>query len=63
MKDGFGPSWGNSLFEDNAEYGLGMHLGVKQLRNRVTEFVSLLNEKDVPGKLKGSHRRLARAQR
>ncbi|MBP6136995.1 MAG: pyruvate:ferredoxin (flavodoxin) oxidoreductase [Clostridiaceae bacterium] len=45
---GFGPSWGNSLFEDNAEYGLGMHLGVKQLRNRVTEFVSQLNEKEIP---------------
>ncbi|MGI6507387.1 MAG: pyruvate:ferredoxin (flavodoxin) oxidoreductase [Saccharofermentanales bacterium] len=51
-KDGFGPSWGNSLFEDNAEYGLGMHLGVKQLRNRVTEFVSLLNEKEIPESLK-----------
>jgi len=33
--DGFGPAWGNSLFEDNAEHGLGMHLGAKQLRNRV----------------------------
>ncbi|HHX19073.1 MAG TPA: pyruvate:ferredoxin (flavodoxin) oxidoreductase [Clostridiaceae bacterium] len=51
-KDGFGPSWGNSLFEDNAEYGLGMHLGVKQLRNRVTEFISLLNEKEIPESLK-----------
>lgn len=51
---GFGPSWGNSLFEDNAEYGLGMHLGVKQLRNRVTEFVSQLNGKDVPGDLKNA---------
>ena len=26
---GHGPSWANSLFEDNAEYGLGMYLGVK----------------------------------
>ena len=32
---GHGPSWGNSLFEDNAEHGLGMHLGVKQIRARV----------------------------
>ncbi|HHX29799.1 MAG TPA: 4Fe-4S dicluster domain-containing protein, partial [Clostridiaceae bacterium] len=40
--DGHGPSWGNSLFEDNAEYGLGMHLGVKQLRERVTGFVEEL---------------------
>jgi len=34
-KDGFGPAWANSLFEDNAEHGLGMYLGAKQLRNRV----------------------------
>jgi pyruvate-ferredoxin/flavodoxin oxidoreductase len=34
-KDGHGPAWGNSLFEDNAEHGMGMHLGVKQLRSRV----------------------------
>jgi len=34
-KDGYGPAWANSLFEDNAEHGLGMHLGAKQLRNRV----------------------------
>ncbi|MGI6299172.1 MAG: pyruvate:ferredoxin (flavodoxin) oxidoreductase [Saccharofermentanales bacterium] len=32
---GCGPAWGNSLFEDNAEHGLGMHLGYKQLRARV----------------------------
>jgi len=29
---GHGPSWGFSLFEDNAEYGFGMFLGVKKLR-------------------------------
>ncbi|MHC1759096.1 MAG: pyruvate:ferredoxin (flavodoxin) oxidoreductase [Negativicutes bacterium] len=32
---GHGPAWGNSLFEDNAEYGLGMLLGVKQLRKQL----------------------------
>ena len=32
---GYGPAWGNSLFEDNAEHGLGMYLGVKQLRSRI----------------------------
>ncbi len=32
---GHGPAWGNSLFEDNAEYGLGMFLGVKQIRNKL----------------------------
>lgn len=34
---GYGPAWGNSLFEDNAEHGLGMYLGYKQLRNRVAD--------------------------
>ena len=32
-KDGRGPAWANSLFEDNAEYGLGMASAVKQMRN------------------------------
>ena len=31
-KDGFGPAWSNSLFEDNAEHGLGMYLGQKAIR-------------------------------
>ena len=34
-KDGRGPAWGNSLFEDNAEYGLGMYLGVHQVREKL----------------------------
>ena len=33
--EGKGPSWGNSLFEDNAEYGLGMNIGVQKLRDRI----------------------------
>ena len=32
---GQGPAWANSLFEDNAEFGLGMHVGVEKLRDRV----------------------------
>ena len=32
---GQGPAWGNSLFEDNAEFGYGMFLASKQLRNRI----------------------------
>ncbi|CZQ95330.1 pyruvate ferredoxin/flavodoxin oxidoreductase [Trichococcus palustris] len=31
---GFGPSWANSLLEDNAEFGFGMHHATKQLRER-----------------------------
>ena len=34
---GHGPAWANSLFEDNAEFGLGMHLGVEKLRDRAQE--------------------------
>ncbi|SDG22921.1 pyruvate-ferredoxin/flavodoxin oxidoreductase [Selenomonas sp. WCT3] len=30
---GHGPAWGNSLFEDNAEFGLGMFLGTKSVRD------------------------------
>ncbi|HPS71857.1 MAG TPA: pyruvate:ferredoxin (flavodoxin) oxidoreductase [Bacteroidales bacterium] len=30
-----GPAWGNSLFEDNAEFGLGMAIATTQLRDRI----------------------------
>ncbi len=33
--EGKGPAWANSLFEDNAEHGLGMYLGQKAIRNRL----------------------------
>merc|ERR550525_259410 len=36
---GKGPAWGNSLFEDNAEYGLGMVLGMQQRRKHLTAAV------------------------
>ncbi|NLZ99900.1 MAG: pyruvate:ferredoxin (flavodoxin) oxidoreductase, partial [Clostridiaceae bacterium] len=48
---GHGPSWANSLFEDNAEHGLGMHLGVKQLRERVTDHAIALGKMDIPADL------------
>jgi pyruvate-ferredoxin/flavodoxin oxidoreductase len=34
-KDGHGPAWSNSLFEDNAEYGLGVHVGADHIRQRL----------------------------
>lgn len=34
-RDGRGPAWANSLFEDNAEFGYGMRLAQDALRNRV----------------------------
>ncbi|MDD6666176.1 MAG: pyruvate:ferredoxin (flavodoxin) oxidoreductase [Eubacterium coprostanoligenes] len=44
-KKGYGPAWQNSLFEDNAEFGLGMALGQKAIRNRLIEYVENI-EKD-----------------
>lgn len=40
-EDGKGPAWSNSLFEDNAEFGLGMRLAYDSLYNYA---VTLLNE-------------------
>ena len=36
---GQGPAWANSLFEDNAEFGLGMHVGVEKLRDRIQKYM------------------------
>lgn len=33
--EGHGPAWANSLFEDNAEYGLGMSIGTEKMRDRI----------------------------
>ncbi len=38
-KKGHGPAWQNSLFEDNAEFGLGMALGQNAIRSRLAEYV------------------------
>ncbi|MFS2223315.1 pyruvate:ferredoxin (flavodoxin) oxidoreductase [Pantoea sp. B65] len=37
---GQGPTWANSLFEDNAEFGLGMLLGVDAMRDTLTNLVT-----------------------
>lgn len=34
-KSGFGPAWANSLFEDNAEFGFGMAVATRQMRERI----------------------------
>ncbi len=44
---GQGPAWGNSLFEDNAEHGLGMYLGYKQIRSRLAAQLKDLVSVDV----------------
>ena len=45
-KDGHGPAWANSLFEDNAEHGLGMYYGQKAIRNRLIDEVKEISESD-----------------
>ncbi len=41
-KEGKGPAWANSLFEDNAEHGLGMYLGQKKIRDDLKAKVEAL---------------------
>ncbi|NLV16772.1 MAG: pyruvate:ferredoxin (flavodoxin) oxidoreductase [Syntrophomonadaceae bacterium] len=49
---GHGPAWSNSLFEDSAEFGFGMYLGVKQIRNKLADLCRELLQADVPADLK-----------
>ena len=41
-----GPAWSNSLFEDNAEHGLGMEVGQKYIRDRAINLVKEIAESD-----------------
>ena len=43
-ESGKGPAWANSLFEDNAEHGMGMELGQKVIRNRVIGMIRELGD-------------------
>lgn len=43
-KNGHGPAWSNSLFEDNAEFGYGMYLAQKQIRERLAKDAKVLAE-------------------
>ena len=43
-KEGKGPAWANSLFEDNAEYGYGMELAARAMRKRVLKAAENLSE-------------------
>ena len=45
-KNGHGPAWCNSLFEDNAEHGFGMLLGQNAVRNRLIAKVEAIAESD-----------------
>ena len=56
-KEGKGPAWANSLFEDNAEYGFGMQLAQKALRKRVVaaaeNLLAVAEKDDVKAALQG----------
>ena len=52
-KDGRGPAWANSLFEDNAEFGFGMRLAVEQNRATLKSYVEkVLSNEKTPADLK-----------
>ena len=48
--NGHGPAWANSLFEDNAEFGLGMFLGVNAIREAIAEKAKAAIEAGDPAK-------------
>ena len=73
-RDGRGPAWSNSLFEDNAEFGLGMRLGVDShvraaARARCASSRAAIGERLAADAARrrpderGRHRRAARARR
>ncbi|MBQ5777889.1 MAG: pyruvate:ferredoxin (flavodoxin) oxidoreductase, partial [Oscillospiraceae bacterium] len=54
-ESGKGPAWANSLFEDNAEHGLGMYLGQKTIRERLIADVEKIVAGDkAPAELKAA---------
>ena len=50
--DGFGPTWGNSLFEDPAEFTYGMMLGLIQQRKKLADLIGKAVESDISGEIK-----------
>ncbi|HEY8911514.1 MAG TPA: pyruvate:ferredoxin (flavodoxin) oxidoreductase [Desulfosporosinus sp.] len=50
--EGKGPSWANSLFEDNAEFGYGMYVGVKQIREKLVDLMKQATEMEIGSELK-----------
>ena len=51
-RDGHGPAWGNSLFEDAAEYGYGMEMAVDKRREKLADLIGEALENGVGGALK-----------
>ena len=53
-KQGKGPAWANSLFEDNAEFGLGMNLAQRALRDRLREYIEKIQADNVSADMKAA---------
>ena len=51
-QEGKGPSWANSLFEDNAEFGYGMSVGVSQQREKLGDLMKQALEQEISSELK-----------
>lgn len=51
-ENGRGPAWGNSLFEDNAEFGLGMATASKQVRAKVKKCAEELAKENISAELR-----------
>ncbi len=52
-QEGKGPSWANSLFEDNAEYGYGMAIAVRQMRDKLEALMKEFIELNIDEELNG----------
>jgi pyruvate-ferredoxin/flavodoxin oxidoreductase len=50
--EGKGPAWANSLFEDNAEHGLGLAIATKHMRNKIADLMQTALTQDIPAELK-----------
>ncbi|MDP4160651.1 MAG: thiamine pyrophosphate-dependent enzyme, partial [Bacillota bacterium] len=51
-QEGKGPAWANSLFEDNAEFGYGMYVGVRQQREKLADLMKQALEQEISSELK-----------
>ncbi len=53
--NGHGPAWANSLFEDNAEHGLGMYYGQKAIRDRlIAKLEEMAGGQETPDTMKNA---------
>ncbi|WP_027187422.1 pyruvate:ferredoxin (flavodoxin) oxidoreductase [Desulfovibrio cuneatus] len=51
-REGFGPAWGNSLFEDAAEFGYGINMAVSQRRDKLVDLATEALAGELPADLK-----------